>query len=338
MRAARVLDMLLVLQRGGRTTAPQLARTLEVSERTVLRDVEALSEAGVPIFTTRGAGGGIELVDGYQTRLTGLTTDEALCLFLVGQPQVAHRLGLGAPTRTSRNKLLNGLTPALAAEADRLSTWFLHDPDPWTGNRVPHGELRRLSRSIHQRRKVELTIAHEPLITVRPLGLVLKAGSWHLVVMGTASVDVMSIDQLRATRLTNQPFTPPPTSISPSSGDAGSRGRRIGTEEWTQVVTISATRTTNSTTTAMSATMPKRRERARPGSAENGWRASSRRSCSSHSISFGVPTFGRCVRPLRRSPDEPTSETLGATPCRRGRIWGSQHREHRKEATAWAAS
>lgn len=209
MRAARVLDMLLVLQRRGRMTAGELAESLEVSERTILRDVEALSEGGVPIFTARGAGGGIELMDGFQTNLTGLTTDEALCLFLVGQPQVAHRLGLGAPTHTARNKLLNAIAPALAEEADRLSSWFLHDPDPWTGNRIPHGELRRLARCIHRRRKVELAIAHEPTVTVRPLGLVLKAGSWHLVSSGSAGIDVLCIDQLRATRLTNQLFTPP---------------------------------------------------------------------------------------------------------------------------------
>ena len=209
MRAARVLDMLLVLQRRGRKTARELAETLEVSERTILRDVEALSEAGVPIFTVRGAGGGIELIDGFQTHLTGLTTDEALCLFLVGQPQVAHRLGLGAPTLTARNKLLNAIAPARAEEADRLSAWFLHDPDPWTGNRIPHGELRRLARSVHQRRKVEITIAEEPIVTVRPLGLVLKAGSWHLIFSGDATIEVVRIDQLRATRLTNRVFTPP---------------------------------------------------------------------------------------------------------------------------------
>jgi predicted DNA-binding transcriptional regulator YafY len=190
-------------------TAQELADTLEVSERTVLRDVEALSEAGVPIFTARGAGGGIELMDGFQTHLTGLSTDEALCLFLVGQPQVAHRLGLGAPTRTARNKLLNAIAPTLATEADRLSTWFVHDPDPWTGNRIPHGELRRLARSIHRRRKIEVAIAHEPTTTVRPLGLVLKAGSWHLICSGNDRVEVVCIDQLRATRLTNEVFSPP---------------------------------------------------------------------------------------------------------------------------------
>ena len=209
MRAARVLNMLLMLQRRGRRTALELAEALEVSERTILRDVEALSEAGVPIFTVQGAGGGIELIDGFQTHLTGLTTDEARCLLLVGQPHVAHRLGLGAPTRTARNKLLAAVPPALADEADGLSSWFLHDPDPWAGNHVPHGELRRLARSVQLRRRVELTIVHEPTITVRPLGLVLKAGSWHLVVAGSDTVVVICIDELRATRLTNQVFTPP---------------------------------------------------------------------------------------------------------------------------------
>lgn len=190
-------------------TARELAETLEVSERTILRDVDAFSETGVPIVTVRGAGGGIELMDGFQTRLTGLTTDEAVCLFLVGQPRVAHRLGLGAPTRTARNKLLTAIPPKLAEEASRLSSWFLDDPDPWAGNRIPHGELRRIARSILQCRKVELTIGHETPITVRPLGLALKAGSWHLVVLGDATIEVVCIDQLRATRLTNQFFTPP---------------------------------------------------------------------------------------------------------------------------------
>lgn len=209
MRAARVLDMLLVLQRRGRVTAQDLAERLEVSERTILRDVEVLSEAGVPIFTVRGSGGGIELIDGFQTHLTGLTSDEASSLFLVGQPHVAHRLGLGAPTRTAKNKLLNAIPPALAEEADRLSEWFLHDPDPWAGNRIPHGELRRIARSIQHHRKIELSIAHQSKVTVRPLGLVLKEGSWHVIAVGNPSADVICIDQLRATRLTTQPFTPP---------------------------------------------------------------------------------------------------------------------------------
>ncbi len=201
--------MLLVLQRRGRTTAGELAERLEVTERTILRDVEVLSEAGVPIFTVRGSGGGIELVDGFQTHLTGLTTDEAGALFLVGQPMVAHRLRLGAPTRAAKSKLLNAMPAALAEEADGLSNWFVHDPDPWIGNRIPHGELRRIARSIQRRRKIEIVVGHERFTTVRPLGLALKAGSWYIVTLGDEGAEVACIDELRATRLTNQVFAPP---------------------------------------------------------------------------------------------------------------------------------
>jgi predicted DNA-binding transcriptional regulator YafY len=210
VRAARVLDMLLVLQRRGRLTARELGAALEVSERTILRDVEALSEAGVPIYTSRGSGGGIELMDGFETRLTGLTQEEAECLFLVGQPQVAHRLGLGASTRSAQSKLSGALPPALAEQADSLSSWFVHDPDGWYGPSVPHGELRRIARSIRRRRRVELHLAQLPPSTVEPLGLVLKAGSWYLVVRRGDAADVMCLDALRATRLTTQGFEAPP--------------------------------------------------------------------------------------------------------------------------------
>lgn len=209
MRAARLLHLLLVLQRRGRSTAGELATIFEVSQRTILRDVEALGQAGVPIFTMRGAGGGIELLDGFQTHLTGLTLDEALCLFLAGQPQVAHRMGLGSPALTVRSKLLNALPPLLAQQADQLSTWFLHDPDSWAGNDIPHGELRRLARSIHLRRVVEVTIARTAPVSVRPLGLVLKAGSWHLIGVTGEAVEVLCLDHLRATRLTNRTFSAP---------------------------------------------------------------------------------------------------------------------------------
>jgi predicted DNA-binding transcriptional regulator YafY len=202
--------MLLVLQRRGRLTAGELAEALEVSERTILRDVEALSEAGVPIYTSRGSGGGIELMDGFETRLTGLTAEEAECLFLVGQPQVAHRLGLGASTQSARNKLANAVPAAFAEQPDSLSGWFLHDPDSWEGHLIPHGELRRIAASIRGRRRVELHIAHDPPVTVEPLGLVLKAGSWHLVTGDHGSTSVICLDGLRATRLTRQRYEPPP--------------------------------------------------------------------------------------------------------------------------------
>lgn len=202
--------MLQVLQRRGRLTARELSAALEVSERTILRDVDALSEAGFPIYASRGSGGGIALMDGFETRLTGLTPDEALCLFLAGQPQVATRLGFGTPARSARNKLVNALPPALAEQAESLADWFVHDPEPWGDSPVPAGELRRIAGCVRRRRRIEVHLADRAPALVEPLGLVLKAGTWHLVVARGEAAAVLRLDTLQTTRLTAQPFDPPP--------------------------------------------------------------------------------------------------------------------------------
>ncbi len=202
MRAARVLDMLLLLQRRRRLTARELAAALEVSERTVLRDVEALSEAGVPIYASRGSGGGIELLNGFEARLTGLTPDEAGALFLIGRPELAHRLGLGAPARSATHKIGTALRQDVADQAERLDDWFLHD----LGDAVRPDELSRIAASIRRRRRVELHLSGSAARVVDPLGLVLSGGAWFLVIAGPGIIDLTT---LRGTRLTTQLFERP---------------------------------------------------------------------------------------------------------------------------------
>ncbi len=111
MRAARLLQILLMLQNRGRMTAPDLARELEVTPRTILRDVDALTEAGLPVITHRGVQGGIELAFNHRTRLTGLATDEAeaLALWLSTVPPALGVLGLEGAARRARAKLLESL-------------------------------------------------------------------------------------------------------------------------------------------------------------------------------------------------------------------------------------
>lgn len=187
MRASRLVNLLLLLQSRGGLTAAQLSRELEVSVRTVHRDVEELSAAGVPIFAERGPLGGIRLVDGYRTRLTGMTADEAEALFLAGLPGPAAQLGLGTVVAAAQLKVMAALPPELRSRASRIVERFHLDVAGWfhAGDTVPH--LATLSAAVWEGRALRISYergsgSRDPVErTVGPLGLVLKGGMWYVI-------------------------------------------------------------------------------------------------------------------------------------------------------------
>ena len=201
MRASRLVNLLLLLQSRGGLTAAELARELEVSVRTVHRDVEELSAAGVPIFAERGPLGGIRLVDGYRTRLTGMTADEAEALFLAGLPGPAAQLGLGTVVAAAQLKVMAALPPELRSRASRIVQRFHLDAAGWfhADEAVPH--LDTLSSAVWDGRQVQMTYQRGggPVErTVGPLGLVLKGGVWYVIGTSDGQIRTYRVSRVAA--------------------------------------------------------------------------------------------------------------------------------------------
>ena len=213
MRASRLVNLLLLLQARGGMTGSQLAQELEVSVRTVYRDVEALSEAGVPIYAERGPHGGVRLVDGYRTRLTGLNEDEAQALFLSGLPGPAAELGLGTVVAAARLKVLAALPPELRARASRLTQRFHLDAPGWFRPAEPVPHLETLAAAVWEERRVTAAYRRPDRIVDRsldPLGIVLKAGIWYLVATTDGQVRSYRVSRVEGVTVTEERFQRPP--------------------------------------------------------------------------------------------------------------------------------
>ncbi len=203
--------MLLLLQSRGRLNAQQLADELDVSVRTVYRDMESLGAAGVPIYADRGPAGGYQLIGGYRTRLTGLSGDEADALFLAGMPGAAAELGLGATLASAQLKLLAALPHELRSSAMRIRERFYLDAPAWfhDADQAPH--LATVAAAVWNQRVMRARYlragrAGERSRTLEPLGVVLKAGAWYVVARArptasAANADAIDADPARQVRV-----------------------------------------------------------------------------------------------------------------------------------------
>jgi predicted DNA-binding transcriptional regulator YafY len=209
VRADRLVRLVLLLQARGQTTASDLARELEVSVRTIYRDLEALSAAGVPVCAEPGPGGGCRLLDGYRFPLRGLRPEEAEALLILGVPGALRELGLeGAAAAAHRQIRVTAGTDARPLVHLDMPRWFRGHEE------VPH--LRSLAEALRRQRRLALEYRRgdgrpdaAPARVVGPLGLVNKAGTWYLVAAARGRTAVFRVARIGSARVLAEPFERP---------------------------------------------------------------------------------------------------------------------------------
>lgn len=207
------MTILLMLQASGRTTARALAEALEVSVRTIYRDIDQLSAAGVPVYAELGQNGGFQLLDGYRVRLTGLDAREGEALLLVGLPGPAAALGLGEASERTRLKLLASIPESSRIDAVRVASRFHLDPTGWFQGAERIGLLPDLAVAVWGNRMVRMRYASwkaDVERTVGPLGIVLKAGRWYLVAMVGTAFRTYRVASIQSMEVLEENFDGPP--------------------------------------------------------------------------------------------------------------------------------
>jgi predicted DNA-binding transcriptional regulator YafY len=212
VRADRLVAVLMLLQTREKVTAAEVARELEVSERTARRDLEALAMAGVPIYSTQGRHGGWRLVGGARTDLSGLNAQEARALFLVAGPASAT-----PEVRAALRKLVRALPEPFRSDAEAASAAVVVDPAGWgrtPDDRPPPPHLEALQSAVIEGRQVRLGyVARDRNAServVHPLGLAAKGSAWYLVADTPAGLRTFRVDRVTSAELTGDAVVRPP--------------------------------------------------------------------------------------------------------------------------------
>lgn len=213
MRADRLLSLVMLLQTRGNMTAQALGEELEVSERTIYRDVEALSFAGIPVYTERGPGGGIALLDSYRTSLTGLNRNEVRALFMLSIPAPLDELGVTADLKAALLKLSAAL-PAVGRDEQIMARQRIHlDSVAWSQPEQPVPHLQTIHQAVWQDFKLQLRYDlgyfGEIELLVDPYGLVAKTTVWYLVCAREDHLRVLRVPDILEARVLDEHFERP---------------------------------------------------------------------------------------------------------------------------------
>ncbi len=213
MRSDRLLSLLLILQARGRVTAPAVATELEVSVRTVYRDVEALSAAGVPVWTEQGRGGGIALMPGYRTDMTGLTAQESRALVALTGRAVPDDLGMGSALAAAVHKLVAAVPASHRPAAEQARQRVLVDHAGWYRRSTPSPHLAAVQDAVWSDRRLRVRYRHGDGETagylLDPYGLVVKAGVWYLVAAHRGRSRLFRVGRLLAAGVVEAPARRP---------------------------------------------------------------------------------------------------------------------------------
>lgn len=228
MRAQRLLSILMQLQVNRRITARDLARKLEVSERTILRDMDALGSSGVPVAAERGAGGGWSLLEEYQTKLTGLSPEEIQSLFVSRTPKLMADLGLQKTAEAAWVKLHAALPPSVRRQADFVQQRVLIDTRGWRSSLESVTSLPTLLDALWRDRKVsfvyESVLCEASERTVDPLGLVARGSTWYLIANRESEPRTYRVSRIRNAQILGA------AALRPSDFDLAAYWERSATE------------------------------------------------------------------------------------------------------------
>lgn len=213
MRADRLLSLMMLLQSKGMMTAADLAEELEVTERTIYRDVMALSTAGIPVYSIKGPGGGIGLVEEYRNNLIALKPEEVHALFLLEIPPVLEQLGVGETVRKALLKLSSTYSAKPWGEKKEQSVKVMLDPYDWHQNEELLPWLKTCQDALNQNRMLELIYKSDfnamLEMQVAPLGLVAKSQRWYLVVLRGDHYRTLQVSRIQSAKVSNQVFDTP---------------------------------------------------------------------------------------------------------------------------------